>query len=119
MDKSTQLGPLDELDALLDAEREHLLTGRLTALADLLASKEILIERVLEMGSLATSQGTAIQTKLARNQLLLDRAAQGIRTVAARLAALRQVRERLDIYNAQGKRSSVPAPVAAKVERRA
>ncbi len=108
-----------KLDAVLEQERAFLLEGDLEGLGSLLPLKEQLVEQLLGNGALDRAGIEPIEGKLARNQLLLDGALEGIRTVAARLAALRQVRSALDTYDAQGRKRSVPTPSTPKVEKRA
>lgn len=110
---------LSKLEALLEQERAFLLEGDLEGLGTLLPLKEQLVDLLLSDDQLNRSAIAPIEGKLARNQLLLDGALDGIRTVAARLAALRQVRNALDTYDAQGRKRSVATPSAPKVEKRA
>lgn len=109
----------DALDVLLDQERDALLAGDLEKIALLLPEKEKLVTDLLDDTSDGEPALNVLQGKLRHNQLLLDGAMQGIRTVASRLAALRQVREALDTYDAQGRRQRATVLKPAKVERRA
>ena len=109
----------DALDDLLDQERNALLAGDLEQIAHLLPKKEKLVTELLEDASEERPSLNVLQNKLTHNQLLLDGAMQGIRIVASRLAALRQVREALDTYDAHGRKQRAAAIKPAKVERRA
>lgn len=109
----------DALDVLLDQERDALLAGDLEKIACLLPEKEKLVTDLLDSPSEEQTALNVLQSKLKHNQLLLDGAMQGIRTVASRLAALRQVREALDTYDAQGRRQRAAGMKPTKVERRA
>ena len=102
-----QIIKLDTLDRLLEQERALLLEGDLQGLGKLLPQKEAIIEDLLNESLLSRDAVAPIERKLQRNQLLLDGALDGIRAVAARLAALRQVRSALDTYDAQGRRQTV------------
>ena len=106
-----------ELDALLEQERVFLLKGDIEGLGALLPAKEKLVEQLLNGGD--RDRITPLEGKLHRNQLLLDGALDGIRAVAARLAALRQVRSALDTYDAQGRKRRVVTPTKPQVEKRA
>ncbi|MEQ6203022.1 flagellar biosynthesis protein FlgN [Sulfitobacter sp. HNIBRBA2951] len=108
-----------ELDALLEQERTCLLEGDLEALGALLPIKEQLIADLLERHELTRDILAPIEDKLQRNQLLLDGALDGIKAVATRLAALRQVRTVLDTYDAQGRKKQVVTPTPPKIEKRA
>jgi hypothetical protein len=108
-----------KLDALLEQERAFLLEGDLEGLATLLPVKEKLVEILLSDALTNRDTIEPLEDKLKRNQLLLDGALDGIRAVAARLAALRQVRSALDTYDAQGRKQSVATQTPPKVEKRA
>jgi flagellar biosynthesis/type III secretory pathway chaperone len=110
---------LSELDTLLDQERAFLLNGDLKGLGTLLPAKEKLVEILSEGDESHHEQIVPLEGKLQRNQLLLDGALEGIRSVAARLAALREVRTSLDTYDAQGRKKRVVTQVTQKLEKRA
>ena len=107
------------LDTVLEQERSFLLKGDLEGLATLLPVKEQLVEMFLTNKGVDRNQIVPLEGKLRRNQLLLDGALDGIRAVSARLAALRQVRNALDTYDAHGRKKHVEISVAPKVEKRA
>lgn len=108
-----------ELDSLLEQERAFLLEGDLEGLGTLLPLKEEMVETLLSDSTLNRELIVPLEGKLQRNQLLLDGALEGIRSVAARLAALRQVRTALDTYDAQGRKQRVMTRIAPQVEKRA
>lgn len=114
-----QIIKLDTLDRLLEQERALLLEGDLQGLGKLLPQKEAIIEDLLNESLLSRDAVAPIERKLQRNQLLLDGALDGIRAVAARLAALRQVRSALDTYDAQGRRQTVETSKHGTLEKRA
>ena len=80
------------LDALLDAERAALLAGDLEKLAEMLEDKEGLIEAINTAEHRNLDALQQLDGKVKRNQLLLDGAPEGLRSVARRMAALRRVR---------------------------
>jgi hypothetical protein len=110
---------LKRLENLLEQERAFLLEGDLEGLGTLLPLKEELVETLLADEETNRNIIMPLEEKMRRNQLLIDGALDGIRTVAARLAALRQVRSALDTYDAQGRKRSIPTPVKPQVEKRA
>ncbi|WP_299026863.1 hypothetical protein [uncultured Sulfitobacter sp.] len=110
---------LSKLEALLEQERAFLLEGDLEGLGTLLPVKEHLMDLLLDDAEMNRAKIQPLEEKLQRNQLLLDGALDGIRAVATRLAALRQVRSALDTYDAQGRKQSVVTQTVQKVEKRA
>lgn len=110
---------LTKLDALLEQERAFLLKGDLQGLGTLLPAKEKLVEILLDGDEAHRDQIVPLEVKLQRNQLLLDGALDGIRSVAMRLAALREVRTALDTYDAQGRKNRVVTQVTQQLEKRA
>lgn len=107
------------LDTVLEQECAFLLEGDLEGLGTLLPVKEQLVEIFLKSEGAALDQIAPLEGKLQRNQLLLDGALEGIQAVAARLAALRQVRTALDTYDAHGRKTHVEIATPSKVEKRA
>ncbi|MGB7319051.1 MAG: flagellar biosynthesis protein FlgN [Planktotalea sp.] len=109
----------DKLEVLLEQERAFLLEGDLAGLGSLLPAKEKLVEMLLGDEGGNRHRIAPLEGKLQRNQLLLNGALDGIRAVATRLAALRQVRMALDTYDAQGRKQRVVTPTPSKLEKRA
>jgi len=109
----------EELSDLLDAEREALLQGDLEKLNALLVSKETLMEAMNTVPQTDLTMMQMLDSKVKRNQLLLDGALEGIRAVAARMARLREVRGALETYGADGKRHDIPLEADSSVEHRA
>ena len=110
---------ISELNDLLDAERVALLEGDLEKVTDLLPPKEVLIG---EMNGASQADLAAMQVldrKVKRNQLLLNGALDGIRTVADRMQALRRVRNSLETYGADGKKRAISVQTRSSVEKRA
>ena len=83
---------IDRLDMLLDAERTALLQGKLDQVAKLVGEKENLIDALNARDTDNGADLSFLRDKVARNQALLDGALQGIRNVAARIAAFRRIR---------------------------
>lgn len=111
--------PIDDLNTLLDRERVALLDGDLEAIATLLESKEVLIDQLNTQAPPSRAIMLNLQGKLARNQELLDGALQGIRKVAARMAAVHRIRRNLETYDKSGRKSEVPGIIEHTVEKRA
>ncbi|MDW3223549.1 MAG: flagellar biosynthesis protein FlgN [Paracoccaceae bacterium] len=110
---------IDALDDVLEAERDALLIGNLDEVGRLLERKETLIDDLsrLEFSSPEPLEG--LNSKVIRNQALLDQALAGIRTVARRLAAMRRVRSSLDTYDENGTRHTIDITPDGVVEKRA
>jgi len=107
------------LDTLLDAERRALLDGDLDLISSLMKEKESLIETLNAQEEIDRAELEELNTKVKRNQDLLNSALDGIRTVARRLATMRRIRASLDTYDAQGKRSTIDLQTSRSVEKRA
>ena len=60
-----------------------------------------------------------LQTKVDRNQEMLDGALAGIRNVASRMAAFRKIRRSLETYDESGQKTVIQGEVIRKVEKRA
>lgn len=116
---TSEYNDFSALETLLEQERGCLLAGDLEALGALLPAKEELVDKLLHDDQLSRDTLAPLEGKLQRNQLLLDGALDGIKAVAARLAALRQVRTALDTYDAQGRKKSVATLTSPQMEKRA
>ena len=110
---------IDALDDLLDAERAALLIGDIDQIGRLMEQKESLIETLNEQETLDRSTLENLNSKVERNQELLNSALDGIRTVARRLATMRRIRRTLDTYDAQGRKNSIVLDQEQTIERRA
>ena len=110
---------VDKLDNVLEQERLALLDGNLVQISELLEQKETLIDTLKSNESAAQPELQKLQDKVARNQALLDGALQGIRTVAARVAAFRKIRRSLDTYDEKGRKQTISGVVDFKMEKRA
>ena len=110
---------IDSLDDLLDDERAALLAGDLEKIARLHDRKAGLIERLRVLDLQDAKQIQQISDKIGRNQQLLGAAIDGIRAVASRIAAVRQVRENLDTYDETGQKKSIATSANKALEKRA
>ena len=110
---------INRLDDLLEQERTALLAGDLEAIATLLENKERLIDALNALTETERPEMGAVEAKVLRNQALLDGALQGIRHVAARMAALRRVRRGLETYDAKGTKTTIEGEADFSVEKRA
>lgn len=110
---------IDRLDDLLEQERAALLEGDLEAITTLLETKERLIDALNTLTEAERPEMDAVEAKVRRNQALLDGALQGIRQVAARMAALRRVRRGLETYDASGTKTTIEGEAEYSVEKRA
>ena len=110
---------LSALDDLLDAERAALLVGDLDLIARLTDRKAALIDALGQAQPRHHDALSDLSGKVARNQVLLDNALDGIRSVSRRLSVLRRVRQSLDTYDEQGAKRSIDIHPEGSVEKRA
>ncbi|MGH1412410.1 MAG: flagellar protein FlgN [Pelagimonas sp.] len=114
----TDVSLADQLDLLLQAEREALLAGDFVQIAELLEVKEALAGKLNDQ-EISSEELAPLQDGMRRNQELFDQALAGIRNVAARLGDLQRIRRSMDTYDAYGRRMTIDAPQEKKLERRA
>lgn len=114
----TDIAIADRLRTLITAEREALLSGDFDRLSELLEEKQRLADALAETPSLPGDLAP-LRDGLRRNQELFDHAMAGLRNVAARLGDLNRARRATDTYDAKGKRQTIDAPSANRLERRA
>jgi flagellar biosynthesis/type III secretory pathway chaperone len=119
MTHETLQATIDSLDDLLDAERRGLLKGNLDEVARLHLRKEELIDTLNQLDAEDAKRLVALNTKVERNQVLLNTALEGIRSVARRLAAIRRVHQSLDTYDSAGRKKTVEMSVDRSFEKRA
>ncbi len=105
------------LEALLEEERQALLAGDIGRFATLADRKEALAGR-LQGQDADPATLAALRSRLERNAALLDAALAGIRSVADRLAAMREVREALATYDPRGQRRNIRQAAAPRLEKR-
>jgi hypothetical protein len=119
MSPDTLHSTIDSLDDLLDAERGALLLGNLDEVARLHVLKEQLIDTLNRLDARDHADLRSLNSKVERNQALLNTALDGIRTVARRLASIRRVRQSLDTYDSRGRKKTVEMGVDRSLEKRA
>jgi flagellar biosynthesis/type III secretory pathway chaperone len=108
---------LNEIESLLGAERNALLTGDFDALADLAERKEALI------GQLAKTDAGAptlrrLRARAERNAALLEASMRGLRGISRRLSEIRRANGPLQTYGQDGAQQTLGAPTGS-FERRA
>lgn len=108
-----------ELDALLDVERHALLDGDLETLAGLVEKKEQLIDALNRAEFGDAESLLPMNRKVERNQILLEQALSGIRSVARKLAEIRQTRKSFDTYDRMGHKNRIQPDSETSVEKRA
>jgi len=109
---------IDELDEILDQERSALVRGELDKIEELLARKEPIIAQLNTIDSLERAALAQVQTKVSRNQELLNSAMEGIRSVATRMAELRRVKKGLDVYDRAGRKARYGTTMGQRLEKR-
>lgn len=109
---------IDELDEILDQERQALVRGELTQIEDLLSRKEAVIAQLNEFEDLEQATLSKVHSKVSRNQELLNSAMQGIRSVASRMAELRRVKKGLDVYDSSGRKARYGTTMGQRLEKR-
>ncbi|MEL6464887.1 MAG: flagellar biosynthesis protein FlgN [Pseudomonadota bacterium] len=109
----------DELNDLLEAERTVLLEGKLQQVDRLFDRKTKLVDALERADATNLPNVGLLRDKLERNQALLKSAADGVRSVARRMAAIRRVREALETYDANGRRETVELKPTGTLEKRA
>ncbi|KAA2315563.1 hypothetical protein DL237_02645 [Pseudooceanicola sediminis] len=119
MTQDPQQTLIEELDKLLEQEREALVSGKLDSLPALLELKEGLIDSLNEMDGIEAHHLQPLKGKVMRNQALLDGALRGIRTVANRFSTLRKIRRTLETYDDKGRKSALVQQHENKLEKRA
>ena len=110
---------VDSLDDLLEEERAALLDGNLDLIGRMLKRKESLIDVLNDLERPDIEALSNLNIKVARNQVLLGSALEGIQSVADRLATMSRVKNSLDTYDAQGRRKKIDMPLKGVVEKRA
>ena len=119
MPKDTPTEIINEIHDVLDKERAALISGNLDEVERLFNVKQSLIERIGGLEAPNKQKLEDVQSKVTRNQELLQSAMEGIKSVADRIAELRKVRQGLDTYDQNGKRVTIGAQPENRVEKRA
>ena len=110
---------IKSLEEVLDLERSALVDGDLERLTYVTPQKEELIGAINDLQVFESAELVRLQKKVQRNQTLLNSAAEGIRSVASRVAEMRRVRQEFSTYGADGQRSGFTVRRTAKLEKRA
>jgi hypothetical protein len=110
---------IDELDELLDRERQALFQGDLAQLGRMVSQKDALIGKINSLDTIGRNSLADVHQKAARNQVLLDSALEGIRAVISRMTDLRHVRRGLETYDRTGRKKNVGTQSRNSVEKRA
>ncbi|MCA8878671.1 MAG: flagellar biosynthesis protein FlgN [Rhodobacteraceae bacterium] len=102
---------MDELEAVLDLERRHLLAGELAELELLADRKADLINRISRQRSgKGVDASERLRKAAERNQALLLAAAEGLRTVMRRVAELQNLHHGRGTYDEGGVRATPLEP---------
>lgn len=110
---------LDEVEGVLDTERNLLRNGAFEGLTDLAQRKEHLISRIAEHASAAPGAILMrIRDKAAANLALFAAAQDGLRAAQHRLDAIRRAASTLQTYDCTGRSTSLVMP-HVRHERRA
>ena len=110
---------MDTLEDLLDAERTALLAGKLDEVSRQHLHKESLISALAEHAFQDREAFESLARKVERTQVLLDSALTGLRAVARRLAAIREVRKSLETYDSRGRKNTIDVRPGGSLEKRA
>lgn len=119
MTDNTIEAQIDALDDLLDDERSALLEGDIDRISRLHGRKAELIDHLSKLDREDSEHLHALGQKVGRNQELLNSAADGIRSVARRLAEIRETRSKLDTYGSDGRKKSYDMQPKRSLEKRA
>lgn len=109
----------EALSDLLEDERAALLSGDLDRLETLLPQKIELVERLNAGSDDDPSLLADLQSRIVRNQSLLQGAMDGIRSVSEHVNAARAVRATLTVYDGSGRTTQHHSKAPSKLERRA
>jgi hypothetical protein len=106
------------LVALVEEERDALLTGDFERMADLVAEKQSLAA-ILEKDPDAVEILSPLRAAMERNQQLYDRALEGLRSVTARVGELDAARRSIRTYDRLGQEQRIGSASKTTLERRA
>lgn len=98
---------VSELLTLLEAESKAILAGQYTDIDDL-AARKIDLFGALQRQPPPTDDLRRVSELLSRNQAMLAAAIRGIGAARVRLAALRAVRDGLQVYDQSGRFAAAP-----------
>lgn len=106
------------LDAVLDAEREALLTSDKRKLTEILVKKEKLLTALRSM-RVEPHDLEALLAKSRRNQALLDAALSGIRQSTEVLGRFHKQRQVITVYDHVGGRREIQPAAQSSMEKKA
>ena len=110
---------ITRLDILLDAERDVLLTGNVTDMAEIAREKEEILEQLSALDESYLEGLTPLNDKIRRNHVLLDQALNGIRRVSKKLSEIRTMRKAFDTYDQKGRKMTISSKNTNSFEKRA
>ncbi len=97
----------EALVKVLDEERTALVNGEIERLEPISLEKARLFEELESVSELPRAVLLDIQSRVQRNQGLLQASSKGLRAALTRLAAIRGAATALDTYSTDGKRQSI------------
>ena len=110
---------VDSLERILEREHATLLKGNISEMTELTMRKEQLLEKLNKSRLESKNLLVPLQNKIQRNQDLLESALEGIRSVADRIAEMREIRGKINTYDQSGARLSISVALESKIEKRA
>lgn len=119
MDKPDHTSIFEALDTLLQREKRALLEGAFEDLVPIGDEKTRLLKALETIAPEERAPLETLHEAVGRNQTLLESALAGIQDVADRMILLRQVRDTLQTYDAQGQKNQIYLSTPGKLEKRA
>ncbi len=110
---------VDSLERILEREHASLLKGNIGEMTALTMRKEQILEKLNKAQLKSRNLHVPLQNKIQRNQALLESALEGIRSVADRIAEMREIRGKINTYDQSGARQSISVALESKIEKRA
>ena len=110
--------PVKELEDLLDRERGALIEGDFDEIERLLVRKSELIHAIGTDENVEAAELEIARKKISANRTLFDEALTGIRSVSARLEALRALRGGPVTYDVRGQSSRLDRIAPGRLEKR-
>ncbi|MEP4195462.1 MAG: flagellar biosynthesis protein FlgN [Aliishimia sp.] len=115
----SQIKLYEKLDTLLDSERQALLEGDFSNLSKFLLEKEYIMDTLHASEKMSPASLQPLNEKAERNQALLERTMDGIRSAASKLADLRQAKRSFDTYDYRGQKNRIEPDTQTSVEKHA
>ncbi|MDQ2093999.1 flagellar biosynthesis protein FlgN [Rhodalgimonas zhirmunskyi] len=111
---------ISALAKLLDRERKALVAGDFDTLVGQLERKQELFNALNSFPDNGPNPGLdTLKSEVERNQVLLNHALEGIRSVTSRMSALHHIRNSLDTYDKTGRRTTIEGARNPNLEKRA